>query len=62
MKEPTKKCGMVRMCRKGEVEMVKAKVGTLGETDLVQHHTDSLCFLLQVMGARKKELNIYIIF
>lgn len=54
MKEPTKKCGMVRMCRKGEVEMVKAKVGTLGETDLVQHHTDSLCFLLQVMGARKK--------
>lgn len=62
MKEPTKKCGMVRMCRKGGVEMVKGKVGTLGETDLAQHHTDYLCFLLQVMGARKKSINIYIIF
>lgn len=53
---------MVRMYGRGGVEMVKTRVGTLGETDLVQHHTDYLCFLLQVMGATKKSINIYIIF
>lgn len=46
---------MARMWARGGVELVKAKVGRLGEKDLVRHYTDYLCFFLQMMGGTKKK-------
>lgn len=46
----------------GGVEIVKAKVGRLGEKDLVQHYTDYLYFFLQMMGATKKKVYTFTLY